>query len=311
MTTAVLTQPSPQRAASIWALRWRQLRQHRPAMISLAVLAALALFCLSAPLYGAVMGLDANATDLFARYSPPSAKHLLGTDAVGRDVLLRLMYGGQVSLAVGILATLFGGTIGVGIGVLAGYLGGRADSFLMRATDCVIALPTLPLLVVLAAVDLGKLGLPPDVLQSPLVSFWRIVVIIALVDWTTIARVVRAGTLTVVHQDYVLASRVSGGGTAYNIGVHVLPNVATPIIVASALTIGRVILLESTLSFLGVGITPPTSTWGNMLNNAQEFATTAPLLAIYPGALIFITVIAVNFLGDGLRVAFDPRAQQR
>lgn len=311
MTTAILSPVTASRPRSIWGTRWRALRQHRPAMISLLVLVLLAIFCFSAPLYGAIMGIDANAADLLERYGPPSAKHLLGTDEIGRDVLLRLMYGGQISLAVGVLATLIGGVIGVTIGVLAGFIGGRTDAFLMRTTDCMLALPLVPLLVVMAAIDLGKLGLPPEIVQSPAVSFWRIVIIISLVDWTTIARVVRAGTLTVAHQDYVLAARVSGGSTPYNMGVHVLPNVATPIIVAGTLTVGRVILLESTLSFLGVGVMPPTPTWGNMLNNAQELAASAPMLAIYPGVLIFITVIAFNFLGDGLRVAFDPRSQRR
>jgi peptide/nickel transport system permease protein len=311
MTTATFSTARAVRSPSIWRLRWRVLRRHRPAMISLAVLVLLTVFCFIAPVYASLMGLDVNATDLLARYAPPSATNLLGTDEVGRDVLLRLMYGGQISLTVGVLATAFGCVIGVGIGVLAGFLGGRADAFLMRATDCMIALPLVPLLVILAAIDLGKLGLPPEIVQSPAVSFWRIVIIISLVDWTTIARVVRAGTLTVANMDYVLAARVSGGRTPYNIGVHVLPNVATPIIVASTLTVGRVILMESTLSFLGVGVMPPTPTWGNMLNNAQELVSSAPMLAIYPGVLIFVTVIAFNFLGDGLRVAFDPRSQQR
>ncbi|NML42809.1 ABC transporter permease [Ramlibacter sp. G-1-2-2] len=308
MSTASLPLESSPRPLSIWALRWRALRRHKPAMASLVLLLLLAAFCFSAPLVGALLHVDPNATDLFERYGPPTATHLLGTDEVGRDVLLRLMVGGQVSLAVGVLATVFGGLLGIAVGVLAGYLGGRIDAFLMRATDCMISLPLIPLLVVLAAIDLGKLGIPPDVAQGPDVSFWRIVIIIALVDWTTIARVVRAGTLAVGRQDYVLAARVSGAGTPYNVGVHVLPNVATPIIVAGTLTVGRVILLESTLSFLGVGVMPPTPTWGNMLNNAQELASSAPMLAVWPGLLIFLTVIAFNFLGDGLRVAFDPRA---
>jgi len=311
MNTTTLSSSGAVVRRSIWGTRLHALRRHRPAMVSLVCLGLLVVFCLSAPLYGALMHIDPNATDLLERYSPPSAQHLLGTDEVGRDVLLRLMYGGQISLAVGLLATLFGALIGVAVGVTAGFIGGRTESFLMRTTDCMIALPLVPLLVVMAAIDLNKLGLPREIVQSQAVSFWRIVIIISLVDWTTIARLVRAGTLTVAKQDYVLAARVSGASMPYNMGVHVLPNVATPIIVACTLTVGRVILLESTLSFLGVGVMPPTPTWGNMLNNAQELATSAPLLAIYPGALIFITVIAFNFLGDGLRVAFDPRSKQR
>jgi peptide/nickel transport system permease protein len=310
MTTQTANHPSRAARRSIWVTRWQALTHHKPAMASLVVLVLLTVFCFSAPLYGALMGLDPNTSDLLSRYGEPTAQNLLGTDEIGRDVLLRLMYGGQISLAVGVLATAFGAFIGVAIGVLAGYRGGRTDAFLMRTTDCMIALPLVPLLVVMAAIDLSKLGVPPDLATNPIVSFWRIVIIISLVDWTTIARVVRAGTLTVRSQDYVLSARVSGASGFYNIMTHVLPNVATPIIVACTLTVSRVILLESTLSFLGVGIMPPTATWGNMLNNAQELATSAPMLAIYPGLLIFVTVIAFNFLGDGLRVAFDPRSDR-
>ncbi|MBV9751223.1 MAG: ABC transporter permease, partial [Hyphomicrobiales bacterium] len=221
------------------------------------------------------------------------------------------MYGGQISLLVGLLATVIGGGIGVSLGLVAGYFGGRLDSFLMRLTDGVIALPLLPLLIVLAALDLTKLGFSSEFAHSGAAGFWRIVVIIALVDWTAIARLVRAATLSVKERDYILAARASGAGALYVMATHVLPNIVTPIIVALTLTVGRVILFESVLSFLGFGIVPPTPSWGNMLNNAQELVTTAPALAIYPGLLIFITVIAVNFLGDGMQHAFDPRSERR
>ncbi len=166
------------------------------------------------------------------------------------------------------------------------------------------------MLIVLAALDLTKLGFSSEFAHSGAAGFWRIVVIIALVDWTAIARLVRAATLSVKERDYVLAARASGAGALYVMATHVLPNIVTPIIVAFTLTVGRVILFESVLSFLGFGIVPPTPSWGNMLNNAQELVTTAPALAIYPGLLIFITVIAVNFLGDGMQHAFDPRSDR-
>ncbi|GIK82467.1 MAG: ABC transporter permease [Xanthobacteraceae bacterium] len=299
-----------ERARSVWALRWRRFGRHRAAVASLVLLALLVLFCLAAAPLEALRGIDANAVDLFARYQPPSARHWLGTDEAGRDELVRLMYGGQVSLLVALLATLIGAAFGVTLGLAAGYFGGRLDALLMRFTDGVIALPLLPLLIVLAAVDLTKLGFSAEFAQSPAAGFWRIVIIIALVDWTAIARLVRAGTLSVKERDYVLAARASGAGALYAIRVHVLPNIVTPIIVAFTLTIGRVILFESVLSFLGFGIVPPTPSWGNMLTNAQELVTTAPALAIYPGLLIFLTVIAVNFVGDGLQHAFDPRAER-
>ncbi len=299
-----------ERARSVWALRWRRFRRHRAALASLGVLALLALFCLAAAPLEALLGIDANATDLFARYGPSAAKHWLGTDEAGRDVLVRLMYGGQVSLLVGLLATVIGGVFGVTLGLAAGYFGGRLDAFLMRFTDGIIALPLLPLLIVIGAVDLTKLGFSKDFATSGAAGFWRIVIIIALIDWTAIARLVRAGTLSVKQRDFVLAARASGAGPLYVMGVHILPNIVTPIIVAFTLTVGRVILLESVLSFLGFGIVPPTPSWGNMLNNAQELVTTAPALAIYPGLLIFVTVIAVNFLGDGMQHAFDPRSEK-
>jgi peptide/nickel transport system permease protein len=298
-------------AQSVWSLRWRRFRAHRVGMASLVILAMLVLFCLSAYPLERYLGLDSNTTDLLSRYDPPSAAHWLGTDEGGRDELLRLMYGGQISLLVGLLATVIGGGIGVSLGLIAGYFGGRLDSFLMRVTDGVIALPLLPLLIVLAALDLTKLGFSSEFAHSGAAGFWRIVVIIALVDWTAIARLVRAATLSVKERDYVLAARASGAGALYVMATHVLPNIVTPIIVAFTLTVGRVILFESVLSFLGFGIVPPTPSWGNMLNNAQELVTTAPALAIYPGLLIFITVIAVNFLGDGMQHAFDPRSERR
>jgi len=256
-----------------------------------------------------LLGVDPTTTDLLARFDPPSAAHPLGTDDAGRDELVRLMVGGQISLLVGLIATVFGAVLGTSIGVAAGYFGGRLDALLMRFTDGMIALPLLPLLIVLGALDLTKLGFSPEFAHSGAAGFWRVVVIISIVDWTSIARIVRAATLAVREADYIRAARVSGGRAGYAIVTHVLPNVASPLIVALTLTVGRVILFESVLSFLGFGIVPPTPSWGNMLNNAQELVTTAPMLAVLPGLLIFLSVIAVNLLGDGLRHAFDPRGE--
>jgi peptide/nickel transport system permease protein len=309
MSATAAIAASPHAAVASWRLRWRRFRRHRAGMASLVVLALLLLFVLAAWPLQAALGIDPNATDLLSRYEPPSALHWLGTDDAGRDELLRLMLGGQISLLVGVFATAAGGVVGVAIGLLAGYFGGRADAFLMRFTDGVIALPLLPLLIVLGAVDLTKLGFSAEFAHSGAAAFWRVVIIISLFDWTSIARLVRAATLSVRERDYVRAARASGGGAGYVMLTHILPNIATPIIVAGTLTIGRVILSESVLSFLGFGIVPPTPSWGNMLNNAQELVTTAPALAIYPGLLIFLTVIAVNFLGDGLQHAFDPRSE--
>jgi len=308
--TAVPAAASFEAAVSPWRLRWRRFLRHRPGVLALATLLALVLFCLAATPLQALLGIDPDATDLLSRYDPPSAAHWLGTDDAGRDELLRLMVGGQISLLVGLFATLAGGVMGLVIGVVSGYLGGRTDAVLMRFTDGMITLPLLPLLIVLGAIDLTKLGFSAEFAHSGAAGFWRIVVIISIVDWTAIARLVRAATLAVRERDFVRAARAGGAGPVYAMVAHVLPNVASPVIVAFTLTVGRVILLESVLSFLGFGIVPPTPSWGNMLNNAQELVTTAPALAVYPGLMIFITVIAVNFLGDGLQHAFDPRSER-
>jgi peptide/nickel transport system permease protein len=301
---------SPDRAVSPWTLRWRRFRSHRTGMASLAVLALMLLFCLAAFPLAAGLGIDPTETDLFSQYGPPSAQHWLGTDEAGRDELVRLMIGGQMSLLVGLIATAAGSVIGLAVGIVAGYFGGRTDNILMRVTDGVIALPLLPLLIVLGALDLTKLGFSSQFAHSGAAGFWRVVVIIAIVDWTGIARLTRAATLALRDRDFVRAARASGGHAGYVMAAHVLPNVASPLIVAVTLTVGRVILFESVLSFLGFGIVPPTPSWGNMLTNAQDLVNTAPALAIYPGLLIFVTVIAVNFLGDGLQHAFDPRSQR-
>jgi len=310
MTALDTTAPRIQQAQSVWSLRWKRFRGHRTGMIALGVLVLLVLFTLAAGPIVAWTGIDPDATDLLSRYDPPSAAHWLGMDDAGRDELLRLMYGGQISLLVGLVSTLIGGVVGLGIGLSAGYFGGRLDALLMRFTDGMIALPLLPLLIVFGAVDLTKLGFSSEFAHSGAAGFWRVVVIIAIVDWTQMARLVRAATLSLKERDYVLAAKASGASPFYVMAAHILPNVATPIIVAGTLTVGRVILLESVLSFLGFGIVPPTPSWGNMLNNAQELVTTAPALAVYPGLLIFITVIAVNFIGDGLQHAFDPRSSR-
>ena len=310
MTAIDTSLPAVEKAQSVWHLRWKRFRGHRTGMIALGVLVLLVLFTLAAGPLAAWTGIDPDSTDLLSRYDPPSAEHWLGMDDAGRDELLRLMYGGQISLLVGLVSTLIGGVVGLGIGLSAGYFGGRLDALLMRFTDGMIALPLLPLLIVFGAVDLTKLGFSSEFAHSGAAGFWRVVVIIAIVDWTQMARLVRAATLSLKERDYVLAAKASGASPWYVMAAHILPNVATPIIVAGTLTVGRVILLESVLSFLGFGIVPPTPSWGNMLNNAQELVTTAPALAVYPGLLIFITVIAVNFIGDGLQHAFDPRSSR-
>jgi peptide/nickel transport system permease protein len=286
----------------------RRFLQHRLAVASLLTLLLLALLSLGAPLLEDLLGLDGQTTNLFQQNQPPSLEHPLGTDEIGRDLLARLLQGGRVSLAVAVVAALASAVIGTMIGVIAGYYGGRFDALLMRFTDGVISLPLLPLLIVLAAIDLSKLGLPPSVTQSEDVSLYRIILIISLVGWTTVARLVRAETLTLKQREFVRAAVAQGATGGRIMRAHILPNAVSPIIVATTLSVGNIILFESVLSFLGLGIQPPVASWGNMLTNAQELIWSAPQLAVWPGLLIFVTVIAFNFLGDGLQDALDPRA---
>lgn len=299
---------TPRVPAGPGSLAWRRFRAHRLALVSGVLLLLLAVLALAAPLIAQWRGVGADTVDLFLRFGEPSADHPLGTDDLGRDVLARLLEGGRVSLLVGLAAALTSAVLGTAIGLVAGFYGGRLDMLLMRFTDGVIALPLLPLLIVLAAVDLGKLGVPPDIAQSPEVSLYRIVVIVSLFGWTTVARLVRGSALAVREQEFVRAARALGAGPSRIMASHILPAVVSPIVVATTLSVGNIILFESVLSFLGLGIQPPLPSWGNMLTNAQELVWEAPMLAVYPGLLIFVTVIAFNFLGDGLQDALDPRA---
>jgi peptide/nickel transport system permease protein len=286
---------------------WRRFVRHRLAVAGAVVLALLGAAVLAAPLLGRALGID-GTVDLLGRMAPPSAAHPLGTDELGRDLLLRLLQGGRVSLAVGLVAAFAAAVIGTAIGLVAGYRGGWLDRALMRVTDGVIALPLLPLLIVLAALDLQKLGLPDAIAHSPAASFWRMAILITLFGWTTVARLVRGATLAAREREYVRAALALGCGGRRIMLVHILPNIVSPIVVATTLAVGNVILVESVLSFLGLGIQPPLPSWGNMLTGAQELIWTAPALAVWPGLLIFVTVIACNLVGDGLQDALDPRA---
>jgi peptide/nickel transport system permease protein len=277
----------------------------------LLLLAAIAALSFAGPPVGAALGIDLNAVDLVDRLAGPSLAHPLGTDELGRDVLMRLLAGGRVSLTIGTLAALAAAALGTLVGLVAGYLGGWTDRVMMRLTDAIIALPLLPLLIVLAALDLGKLGVPAALARSDDISLIRILVLAVLVGWTTAARLVRGATFVTRNRDFVRAARSLGAGVPHILWTHILPNVLAPLIVATTLSVGDVILLESVLSFLGLGIQPPLASWGTMLSNAQELITSAPLLALYPGAMIFLTVIAANLFGDALQRRFDRRAAVR
>jgi len=240
--------------------------------------------------------------------------HLLGTDELGRDVLIRLIYGTRVSVTVGLLVAFVSGLIGLLVGSLAGYYGGRTDAILMRFTDALLSLPILVVLIVVSAIDLGKVfgGTPlAFIVESRHESVIKMILILCLFSWMQAARLVRGSILSIKEQEFVLAARVLGAKDRTIIGAHIIPNVIAPLLVAVTLGIGNAILFEAALSFLGLGIQPPTPSWGNMLNNAQEMVQHAPTLAILPGLLILFTVISFNYVGDGLRDAIDPRSIRR
>jgi peptide/nickel transport system permease protein len=267
--------------------------------LGLALLGTLALGALAAPFVAAALGHDPFAPDLFARFEPPSATHPLGTDDLGRDILLRLLYGARVSLAVGLAAALAATIIGTTAGLLAAWRGGVADALIMRLADFMLALPALPLLVLLAAADPSRIGLPArgeaagDVL--------RIVVILAVFGWVGVARLARAAALATFLRDHVRAARALGATEARILRRHVLPALLPPIAVATALAVAGAILAESTLSFLGLGISPPAPSWGNMLANAQELVFSAPWAAVWPGLAIMATVAGCTLVADGVR----------
>jgi peptide/nickel transport system permease protein len=264
----------------------------------LALLALLAAGALAAPLAQGWLGQDPFTPDLFSRYRPASAANPLGTDELGRDMLLRLLHGARVSLTVGIAVALGATGLGTAIGLLAAWRGGWADAALMRFADGLLSLPTLPLLVVLAAVDTGRFGLPRGEAASDIL---RIVAILTLFGWVGVARLTRAAALTQLGLDYVAAARTAGAGEARVLLRHVLPNILGPVTVATALAVAGAILAESTLSFLGLGIQPPAPSWGNMLSNAQEMVFNAPMAAVWPGLMILLAVAGCTLVADGVR----------
>ena len=240
--------------------------------------------------------------------------HLFGTDQLGRDVFIRLVYGTRVSITVGLLVAIIAGLIGLVVGSLSGYYGGRIDAVLMRITDALLALPILVVLIVVSAIDMNKvLGGTPlaFIVDHQYESVIKMVIILCVFSWMQAARLVRGSILSIKEQEFVLAARVLGARDRTIIGAHIVPNVIAPLLVAVTLGIGNAILFEAALSFLGLGIQPPTASWGNMLNNAQEMVQHAPMLAVLPGLLILFTVISFNYMGDGLRDAIDPKGIRR
>ena len=284
-------------STSMGAGVWKRFRKHPGAIFGFIVIFLLTIFVLLAP----ISPYDPEASSISERYQPPSLSHPMGTDALGRDLLTRVLYGGRISLTVGLLVVIISITIGVPIGALAGYYGGRLDGILMRITDAFLSLPSFLVLILLSAI-LREVEAPLFERNNVL----TISLVIGVFAWTTFARLVRAAFLTLRETDFVSASRALGGSDLRIIIRHILPNSIGPIIVEATLEFGYAIIEESGLSFLGFGIQPPTPSWGNLLSNAQEHFTKYPWLAIFPGLMIFLSIISVNYIGDGLRDAFDP-----
>ena len=237
--------------------------------------------------------------------------HILGTDELGRDVLMRLIYGTRVSMGVGILVALVSALLGLIIGSVAGFYGGVVDTILMRVTDALLSLPLMPVLIVVAAIDLQKIPFMQALISTGNESILKLVFIFCLFSWMTVARLVRGSILSLREREFVLAARTLGARDRTIIFRHMFPNVIAPLLVSVTLGVGESILFEAALSFLGLGIQPPTPSWGNMLFNAQELIYQAPYLAILPGLLIFFVTISFNYLGDGLQDAIDPKAIRR
>jgi peptide/nickel transport system permease protein len=278
----------------------RRFLRHRLAVVSMGVLALVVLSALFAPL----SPYRPTEQSLAATLQPPSAAHWFGTDDLGRDVFIRTLYGGRISLTVGLLATLLSIGIGMVVGALAGYFGGWLDNILMRITDAFLTLPTLFVLILISTLlrDLPALQLRNSILI--------VIVVIAVLQWMWPARILRGEFLSLKERDFCTAARATGVGHVRIIQRHILPNTVSVMIVQGTLLVAFSIITESGLSYLGFGIQPPTPSWGNLLATAQVYALRAPWLMVFPGLMIFITSMAVNYIGDGLRDAFDPFAQK-
>ncbi len=324
-------QDTEEKSKSMAQMVWEQFKEHRLALISLFIIGLFIIMALGAPFVTKWTGISPDDQNVFSRYLPLMSKsevsaddtsnrlaasvntrlHILGTDELGRDVLIRLVYGARISMGIGLVVALISALVGLLIGSLAGVYGGWIDTVLMRVTDSLLSLPLLPILIVFAAVDLNKLPFFASLVENQSQSIFKLVFILCLFSWMTVARLVRGSILSIKEREFILAARTMGASRAEIIITHMVPNILAPLLVAVTLNVGQSILSEAALSFLGLGIQPPIPSWGNMLFNAQEIITQAPLLAIFPGLLILIVVVCFNFVGDGLQNAVDPKALRR
>jgi peptide/nickel transport system permease protein len=304
---SVATAPAPPLLASararpsLWRETTRRFRRHRLAMVGAFILLTMVAAVVAGPF---VYRVPIDEIDFKAKLKGPSAAHPLGTDDLGQDLLARMLYGGRISLAVGVAAMLISITIGTTIGAVAGQLGGAIDHTLMRITDLFLSLPQLPLLLLIVYLfrDSLKGALGPEA-----GVFVMIVAVIAGLRWMPVARLVRAQFLSLREKEFVEAARSLGAPAGRQIVRHILPNALGPVIVAGSLDVAAAIIAESSLSFLGLGFPPDIPTWGRILYDAKDNLDFAPHWALFPGTAIFLTVLSINYIGDGLRDALDPR----
>jgi ABC-type dipeptide/oligopeptide/nickel transport system permease subunit len=295
---------------SQWSMFIESLREHRAAWVSLWVLLAVAASCIVLP---AVLPWDATELDYkVLDATAPSAAHPLGTDTLGRDVLARLVSAGRISLLIGLMVALFSASTGALVGISAGYFGGKIDEALMWVVNVLMTIPPFVLLLALASVSASDSGPASKVLQS-VPPVWRIILIMSLLGWMAISRVVRSQVISLRKQEFVEAAIALGGSHQRVMIVHILPNIVSVLAVFTTLTVSTAIMTESGLSFLGVGVMPPTATWGNMLLEARDVFSAISYwwLTWFPALAILLTVLCVNFIGDGMRDAFDPRGRGR
>ncbi len=291
---------------SFGQLVWLRFRRHKMAVFGVVVLILLVLYSTLGAIF--ITEAEANITNMGNTFSAPSEDHPFGTDPIGRDILARTIFGGQISLMIGFIAVLVAVIVGVLIGAIAGYYGGAIDSILMRFTEAMFNVPQLPLLLVLGKMLSSKVP-PINILGREFSgSVIVIIAVIGLTSWMGLARIVRANFLSLKEQEFVTAAHCIGTGNTSIIFAHILPNTMAPIIVNATLGVANAIINEAYVSFLNVGVLPPTATWGNMLTGAYKYIDTAPWLWMFPGGFIVLTVLSINFIGDGLRDALDPHA---
>ena len=290
-----------QTESNLWLDSWGRFKRDRPALFGLFIVIIITLGVVFAPW---IYTVPVDKIDFLASSAAPSWQHPFGTDSLGQDQLARILQGGRVSLTVGVASMLVAIFLGTIIGAIAGFYGGVIDNILMRITDLFLALPQLPLLLLIVYLFRDAMK---KVAGAELGVFILIVLLIGGLNWMSVARLVRANFLKLRELEFVSAARAIGAKPARLIWIHLFPNVLSVIIVAATLAVGNAIITESTLSFLGLGFPPDVPTWGRMLFDAKDYLESAPNVAIFPGMAIFLTVLSINYIGDGLRDALDPK----